>query len=303
MIKRKTGLKRGLDALLSTKSRSYLQNNSFGKQGKENAQSIHQENGLLNVPLECIRPGKYQPRKEMTEEGLEELANSIRSQGIIQPVVLRPTGDDVYELIAGERRWRAAQRVGLETIPAIIKNVPDDAAIAMSLIENIQRENLNVVDEAVALQRLIQEFELTHQQVAEVVGKSRTTITNLVRLLGLNEDTKTLLEHGDIEMGHARALLSLTGDEQSQAGRQVAEKNLSVRETEALVKKLLNPITPQPKSEKTSDIAHLERNISEHYGSLVKIHHNQKGKGKLVIHYSSIDELDGILSKMGVIVE
>ena len=297
MVKRKTGLKRGLDALLATKKT---------KGGTTEEQDTNENNkgdnsldgDLKNIPVEFIQPGKYQPRRDMGDEGLDELANSIRTQGVIQPVVVRPIGKDKYELIAGERRWRATQRAGIADIPAIIKDVPDEAAIAMSLIENIQRENLNAIDEAMALQRLMQEFELTHQETADAVGKSRTTITNLLRLLSLNEETRTLLERGDIDMGHARALLSLTGEEQSAAARQVAEKGLSVRETENLVRKLLNPVIKE-KQQQSPDVLRLERTVSETIGSPVKIIQNRKGKGKLVIQYSSYEELDGILGKMG----
>ncbi len=294
MAKRKTGLKRGLDALLSSKK--VIKKSSSSQQAED---SSNEDGDLRNIPVEFIRPGKYQPRRDMDDGALEELASSIRNQGIIQPVVVRPIGENKYELIAGERRWRAAQKAGLADIPAIIKDVPDDAAIAMSLIENIQRENLNAIDEALALQRLMSEFELTHQGVADAVGKSRTTVTNLIRLLGLNEETRTLLERGDIEMGHARALLSLSMEQQSQAARQVAEKGLSVRETENLVRKLLNPIPFKEKPTKDRDVQRLETGLSEHIGSSVSIQHNKKGKGKLTIQYSSLDQLDGILSKIG----
>ena len=297
MVKRKTGLKRGLDALLASKN---IANKRSSAAELADEPSINPKDGdLRSIPVEFLQPGKYQPRKDIGDEALEELADSIRAQGIIQPVVVRPLGKDSYEIIAGERRWRAAQRAGLADVPALVKDVPDEAAIAMSLIENIQREDLNAIDEAMALQRLMQEFELTHQEVADAVGKSRTTVTNLIRLLSLNEDTRTLLERGDIEMGHARALLSLSGDEQSMAARQVAEKSLSVRETEVLVRKLLNPVPVKEKQEKSRDVQRLEQTLSEHIGSAVQIQYNQKGKGKLVIQYSSLDELDGILGKMG----
>lgn len=302
MAKKRTGLKRGLDALLATKTLANIKTAGQPSSDKKIANK-KQDGDLLNIPVEFLCPGKYQPRRDMGEEGLEELADSIRAQGVIQPVVIRPLGKDRYEIIAGERRWRAAQKAGLADVPAIIKDVPDEAAIAMSLIENIQRENLNAIDEAMALQRLMQEFELTHQEVADAVGKSRTTVTNLLRLLGLNEETRTLLERGDIEMGHARALLSLTGEQQTQGARQVAEKAMSVRETEALVKKLLNPIPVKNKPQKSRDVQRLETNLSEYVGSPVQIHYNNKGKGKLIIQYSSLDELDGILGKMGAATE
>ena len=298
MVKQKTGLKRGLDALLAGKANlNTRQSQTTAGSGLSDNSSANSE--LQNIPVEFIRPGKFQPRKDMGDQALEELADSIRVQGVIQPVVIRPLGKSSYEIIAGERRWRAAQKAGLSNIPVIIKDVPDEAAIAMSLIENIQREDLNAIDEAMALQRLMQEFELTQQQVAEAIGKSRTTVTNLLRLLSLNEETRTMLERGDIEMGHARALLALAGEQQITAARQVAEKGLSVREVEKLVRKLLNPEPPKVKHEKNRDVKHLETRLSEQIGSAVQIEYNKKGKGKLVIQYSSLDELDGIIGKMG----
>ncbi len=299
MVKRKTGLKRGLGALLPNKTPTDQPVDNRTPIQSKAGHGKSPEDALQIVPIEFLKPGKYQPRRDMGEQGLQELADSIKVQGVIQPVVIRPLAKDSYEIIAGERRWRAAQKAGLAEIPAIIKDVPDDAAIAMSLIENIQREDLNAIDEAMALQRLLQEFELTHQEVAEAVGKSRTTISNLLRLLSLNEETKTLLERGDIEMGHARALLSLQGEEQNLSARQVAEKGFSVRDTEALVRKLLNPVITKEKPQKNKDVQRLETNLSEHMGSAVQIQYNKKGKGKLVIQYSSLDELDGILGKMG----
>jgi ParB family chromosome partitioning protein len=301
MVKQKTGLKRGLDALLAGKANLNTRQNQTAGSGSSDDSNTSPE--LQNIPVEFIQPGKYQPRKDMSDQALEELADSIRVQGVIQPVVIRPLGKDSYEIIAGERRWRAAQKAGLSNIPVIIKDVPDEAAIAMSLIENIQREDLNAIDEAMALQRLMQEFELTQQQVAEAIGKSRTTVTNLLRLLSLNEETRTMLERGDIEMGHARAMLALAGEQQNAAARQVAEKGLSVREAEKLVRKLLNPEPPRVKDKKSRDVKNLETRLSEQIGSAVQIEYNKKGKGRLVIQYSSLDELDGIIGKMGGIKE
>jgi len=297
MEKQKTGLKRGLDALLAGKTN--LNTNQNQTTGSDLNESVGTSSQLQTIPVEFLKPGKYQPRKEMDGQSLEELADSIRVQGIIQPVVIRPLGKDSYEIIAGERRWRAAQKAGLSNIPVIIKEVSDEVAIAMSLIENIQREDLNAIDEAVALQRLMQEFELTQQQVAEAIGKSRTTVTNLLRLLSLNEETRTMLERGDIEMGHARAMLALVGEQQNIAARTVAEKGLSVRDAEKLVRKLLSPEPIRVKNEKSRDVTRLETSLSEHIGSSVQIQYNNKGKGKLVIQYSSLDELDGIIGKMG----
>jgi ParB family chromosome partitioning protein len=257
---------------------------------------------LREIPIEFLQPGRYQPRKDMKTEALEELAQSIKTQGIMQPIVVRRihhTGEkERFEIIAGERRWRAAQLAQLDVIPALIKDVPDEAAIAMALIENIQREDLSAIEEAEALYRLQQEFELSHQEVADAVGKSRTTVTNLLRLINLGPDAKNLLEHGDIEMGHARAILNLPADLQAQVARQIANKGLSVRQTEALVKKLANGEKLSDKArpaEKHTDIKHLENQLSEKLGASVQIQHTEKGKGKLVIQYNSLDELDGIL--------
>lgn len=284
MAAKKRGLGKGLDALLGSTSTT-LDSDSSEKEI------------LQQIPIDLLQRGKYQPRQDMHSEALEELAQSIRKQGVMQPIVVRPISENKYEIIAGERRWRATQIAGLDTIPAVVKDVPDDAAIAMSLIENIQRENLNPIEEASALHRLQKEFELTQQQVADAVGKSRTTITNLLRLMSLSESVKRMLEHGDLEMGHARALLSLTGDKQVTAARQVVAKSLSVRQTESLVRKLLaeneNPATT---SKIDPDIKALEERIAETLGAKVLVQANAKGKGKLTIHYNNLDELDGILT-------
>lgn len=289
MSLKKRGLGRGLDALLTTKPALEQQAQS------ENPLSA---NELKKLPIEWLKPGKYQPRKDMSQDALDDLANSIRAQGVIQPIVVRQLAAESYEIIAGERRWRASQLAQLAEIPCIVKDVPDEAAVAIALIENIQREDLNAMEEAVALQRLLDEFELTHQQVADAVGKSRTTVTNLLRLNALNEDVKLLLEHGDIEMGHARALLALDGLMQSDAARTVAAKQLTVRDTENLVRKLLEP-SPQPEPKaKDPDVASLEQRLSERFSAPVLINYNKKGKGNLVISYTSLDELDGILQKL-----
>lgn len=255
------------------------------------------------IPIEFLRPGRYQPRRDMRPEALEELAESIKSQGVIQPIVVRPieknSGQERYEIIAGERRWRASQLAQLETIPALIRDVPDEAAIAMALIENIQREDLNAIEEAEALYRLQQEFDLSHQEVADAVGKSRASVTNLLRLMSLNPSAKTLLENGDIEMGHARAILSLENDLQAQTARQIVSKGLSVRQTEALVRKLNNGEATGKKAkppETSADIRHLQNKLSEKLCAPVQIEHNVKGKGRLIIQYHSLDELDGILA-------
>ncbi|MBG9993180.1 ParB/RepB/Spo0J family partition protein [Pseudoalteromonas sp. NZS127_1] len=300
MSAKKRGLGRGLDALLSSSkpapSASKEQDTSNVSEAVQNAAANNSE--LQKLPIEFLHSGKYQPRKDMSEEALEELASSIRSQGIIQPIVVRPIAHNSFEIIAGERRWRAAQIAKLETVPCIIKDVPDEAAVAIALIENIQREDLNAMEEAVALNRLLIEFELTHQQVADAVGKSRTTVTNLLRLNNLNSDVKILLEHGDIEMGHARCLLALEGEAQSDAARLAVAKALTVRETEKLVRSILEPLPAKEITEKDPDVKQLEQQLAENLGAKVEINYNKKGKGKLVISYTNLDELDGILNRI-----
>lgn len=284
MVRKKPGLGRGLDALLS----------SANPKAEETAAA---DSELQTLPVDRIQRGQYQPRIHIRQENLEELAESIRSQGLVQPIVVRPLGDG-YELIAGERRWRASQMAGLHEIPAVVKPVPDQAAAAMALIENIQREDLNPLEESQALQRLIDEFELTHQQAAEAVGRSRTAVTNLLRLLDLEPDSKTLLDEGSLEMGHARALLALRGREQVTAARHIISKAFSVRETERYIKRLLEqPETSSaPSRKKSPDVQRLESDLSDRLGAPVLISYNMKGKGKLVVTYSNLDELDGILA-------
>ena len=298
MSAKKRGLGRGLDALLSSSKPAPVSQNST-----ELAPVIEQsvdgsKSELQKLAIEFLHSGKYQPRKDMSEEALEELASSIRSQGIIQPIVVRPVADNSYEIIAGERRWRAAQIAKLDVVPCIIKDVPDEAAVAIALIENIQREDLNAMEEAIALSRLLNEFELTHQQVADAVGKSRTTVTNLLRLNNLNDDVKILLEHGDIEMGHARCLLALEGESQSDAARLAVAKALTVRETEKLVRSILEPAPKKETVEKDPDVKQLEQQLADNLGAKVEINYNKKGKGKLVISYTNLDELDGILHRI-----
>ncbi|TMP16835.1 chromosome partitioning protein ParB [Pseudoalteromonas sp. S2721] len=302
MSAKKRGLGRGLDALLSSSKPAPSANDQ--QQATATPEQVsevvaEQSKGeLQKLAIEFLQSGKYQPRKDMSEEALEELASSIRAQGIIQPIVVRQIGADKYEIIAGERRWRAAQLAKLDAVPCIIKDVPDEAAVAIALIENIQREDLNAMEEAIALNRLLNEFELTHQQVAEAVGKSRTTVTNLLRLNNLNEDVKILLEHGDIEMGHARCLLALEGEAQSDAARLAVAKALTVRETEKLVRSILEPAPKKEVQEKDPDVKQLEQKLAENLGAKVEINYNKKGKGKLVISYTTLDELDGILSRI-----
>ncbi len=256
-------------------------------------------NGLRHIPIELIQRGAYQPRVHFEPEALQQLADSIKAQGVIQPIVVRPLAKNKFEIIAGERRWRACQLAGLHEVPALIKDLNDQAAAAISLIENIQREDLNPLEESRALQRLIDEFEMTHLQVAEAVSRSRASVTNLLRLKDLNEDVKLLVDEGAINMGHARALLALNGQEQSLLAAMAAKKDWSVREIERQVKRQLNP---QPKvsaigTKTDPDIKRLQQQVSERLGAPVDLQHKSNGKGKLVINYSSLDELDGILAK------
>jgi ParB family transcriptional regulator, chromosome partitioning protein len=264
---------------------------------------------LAKLPLDQLQRGRYQPRIDMREESLQGLADSIKAQGIVQPIVVRPIdgrslGGDAqgarYEIIAGERRWRAAQMAGLTEIPAVIRRVPDEAAIAVALIENIQRENLNPLEEARALDRLIREFQVTHQQAADAVGRSRAAVSNLLRLLDLPTEVAELVERRALEMGHARALLALPGRRQQvEVGALVAKKSISVRETEAIVRRMLAPAkTAEPADEvaRDPDVQRLERDLAERLGARVAIRHSGSGKGRLVIDYNSLDELDGILA-------
>lgn len=287
MATKKRGLGRGLDALLGGANVSAIQEQAVHADTRE----------LQQLPLDLIQRGKYQPRRDIDPVTLEELAQSIKAQGVMQPIVVRAIGGGRFEIIAGERRWRASQQAGLETIPALVRDVTDEAAIAMALIENIQREDLNPIEEAVALQRLQQEFQLTQQQVADAVGKSRVTISNLLRLIALPEEIKTLLSHGDLEMGHARALLGLPAEQQIDGARHVVARGMTVRQTEALVRQWLStqqPTKSEPKSD--PDIQRLEQRLAERLGSPVQIKHGEKGKGQLVIRYNSLDELQGVLA-------
>lgn len=254
---------------------------------------------LKHLPLDMLQRGKYQPRTHMDRNALEELAASIKSQGVVQPIVVRTLPGGNYEIVAGERRWRAAQIAGLETIPAVVRRVPDEASIAIALIENIQREDLNPVEEAAALQRLIDEFGMTHQRVAEAVGRSRAAVSNLLRLLALNPELRQLLENGRLDMGHARALLALDSARQLQVAREVAERGLSVRQTEELVRRMLSRAnTRKHKRSVDPDIRALQQRLSEKLGAKVHIKHGRGGKGQLTVYYHSLDELDGILRRI-----
>ncbi len=285
---KKRGLGRGLDALLGSTAMAY-------------AETQGEDGTMREIPVDLIRRGRYQPRMDIDPEALEELANSIRVRGVVQPVVVRPAADGMhYELIAGERRWRATQLADLDSIPAVIRAVPDDAAMAMGLIENIQREDLNPVEEANALKRLIEEFELTHQAAADAIGRSRASVTNLLRLLELDEEVRTMLERKELEMGHARALLGLPPPLQRQAASEVARRGLSARETETLVKRLRSPKKPPDKMAKSKDpdVQRLEDELSEELGAVVKVRHGTSGRGSLTIEYSSLDQLDGIIARL-----
>jgi len=297
MSVKKRGLGRGLDALLGGGNATPSVGTDAITIGGPEAAHIGEANARSELPVDLIQRGKYQPRRDIEPESLRELADSIIAQGVIQPISVRPVADQRYEIIAGERRWRAAQLAGLDVIPVVIRDVSDQAAIAMALIENIQREDLNPIEEAVSLQRLQSEFDLTQQEVATAVGKSRSTVANLLRLMTLQEDVQRLVEHGDLEMGHARALLGLAGATQSQAARTVVSKGLSVRQTEALVRHLLAIKKPSVTPKHIDpNIRHLQDDLSQRLGAPVHIQHSAKGKGKLVLTYNSLDELDGILS-------
>jgi len=274
------GLGRGLDALLGGGS------------------DERPREALLALPISRIRPGRYQPRTKMDQQALAELAASIRSQGLMQPLLVRPVDRDRYELIAGERRWRAAQMAGLDEVPALVREVPDDAALAMALIENIQRENLNPMEEAAGVQRLVDEFKMTHEQAADAVGRSRSATTNLLRLLKLARPVQEMLMEGALEMGHARALLALDGARQIETGKRVAAKGLSVRDTEALVQQLLRGGAAARRKSSDRDLARLEEEVSSRLGTTVEIRAGKKGSGKVVVHYSSLEHLDELLKKL-----
>lgn len=293
MSAKRKGLGRGLDALLGE---SLALGDDEPLAGGKNSDGT-----LRNLPVEQLQRGKYQPRRDMHPEALEELASSIRNQGVMQPIVVRPLAEGRYEIIAGERRWRAAQLAGLDHIPTLVRDVGDDAAIAMALIENIQREDLNAIEEATALARLQTEFGLTQQQVADAVGKSRAAVANLMRLLSLEKEVRTLLERGDIEMGHGRALLALQGGRQIEAARAVAAKGMTVRQTESLVKHLLNPREKPPTSlRKDVDTLRLEEQVAEQVGLPVCVEHRANGKGKLSFSYSKLEELEGLLERLQI---
>lgn len=298
----KRGLGKGLDALLSQSTSAQARNIKESNQDVSNENSLVIADGeLKELPIDQLQPGQYQPRQDMSEEALHELTLSIQSQGIIQPIVVRQLLSGKYEIIAGERRWRASKQAGFNKVPCIIREIEDRAAIAMSLIENIQREDLNVIEEAVALERLQSEFSLTHQQVSDAVGKSRTTVSNLLRLNNLVDSVKQLVSEKRLDMGHARALLSLEGEQQAEVAQTIAKKQLTVRETEKLVKKVLQPKDevekkkPEPVSEEIQQqLVGLKQKLSTD----VKLVQGQKDSGKIVINYGNASELQILLSKL-----
>ena len=275
------GLGRGLDALLAANQ------DDEGDKGE-----------LQMLPTHALQPGKSQPRTRMDPGSLEELAASIKAQGIMQPIMVRPVGAETYEIIAGERRWRASQIAGLVQVPCLVREIADEAALAMSLIENIQREDLNPLEEAGGIQRLIDEFDMTHQQAADAVGRSRPAASNLLRLLNLAKPVQELLMAGDIDMGHARALLPLDGASQIQLANQVAARQLSVRDTERLVQQVLNPRLKKSLPQPDRDLLRLEEEIADAIGASVKIKANKKGAGEVSIRFGSLDQLDGLLGRL-----
>lgn len=297
MKKRGLAQGRGLDALLGSIKQA--------REDVQNSQSSHAGAQLEELPLDTLQRGEYQPRREMSPESLNDLAASIQRHGVMQPIVVRRLGSSPalhgvqYEIVAGERRWRAAKQAGLTHIPAIIRDLPDELAIALALIENIQREDLSPMEQANALQRFHDEFGMSHQEIADAVGKARTTVSNLLRLIGLQPEVKTLLEHGDLDMGHARALLSLDAAAQIEVAREVVSRGLSVRQTEQLIRDRQQPTPSKPPRVLPPDVEKLSQRLSERFGAPVQIEHNDKGKGRLTIRYHSLDELDGILAVMG----
>ena len=290
----KRGLGKGLDALLATSSVAATK-----RQQADKAQTLSADGTLKELAISQLVPGRYQPRKDMSDEALAELAESIRAQGVIQPIVVRETAPQQYEIIAGERRWRASRQAGLQKVPCIIKDVNDRATVAIALIENIQREDLNAIEEAQALERLQSEFSLTHQQVAEAVGKSRAAVSNLLRLNQLEAPVKRMVEQRQLEMGHARALLALPNERQLEAAQIVVAKMLTVRDAERLVKKMLTP-EPEPKvAVANPQIEAVENQLSEQFGTQVAINQQKNGKGKIVISFDQADKLEQIVAMLG----
>ena len=275
------GLGRGLDALLAA-----------------NHEEETDKGELQSLPTIALQPGKYQPRTRMDPGSLEELAASIKAQGVMQPIMVRPVGEDGYEIIAGERRWRASQIAGLSEVPCLVREIPDEAALAMSLIENIQREDLNPLEEAGGIQRLIDEFDMTHQQAADAVGRSRPAASNLLRLLQLSAPVQELLMTGKLDMSHARALLPLNGAQQVAVAQRVVQHGLSVREAERLVQQIIQPPKPAAEQPVDRDLLRLQEEISDRLGAAVAIRSSKKGSGKITIEFGDLDQLEGILGRL-----
>jgi len=288
MSSKRRGLGRGLDALL-------------GASAGAHSAAVVSDGQLRELPIDLIERGRFQPRQHIAPDALEELTQSVRARGVVQPIVVRPSQDGHgFEIIAGERRWRAAQAAGLAEIPAVVRDVPDDAALAIALIENIQREDLNVIEEAAAIARLIDEFSLTHQEAADAIGRSRVAVSNLLRLLDLSDEARAFLEQGELDMGHARALLGLKGESQGQAAREVVARGLTARQTEELVRRMKAPDKPPTRASESEDpdVRHLTESLGERLGARVQVVQGGGGKGRLVIHYASLDQLDGILERI-----
>ena len=292
MVKRR-GLGRGLDALLGG-----VADTPARRGARPDPADAAEDGGFRRLPVDLIRRGKHQPRRIVEEATLEELAQSVRTRGIVQPIVVRPAGSGSFEIVAGERRWRAAQMAGLDEVPVVVRDCTDREAAAVALIENIQREDLNPIEEAQGYRSLADEFGLTHQELADTVGRSRSSVSNALRLLDLNEEVRAMVERGELDMGHARALLSLSGAAQSEAAAEVVRRGLSARETERLVRSRLRGESPPQRRVRDPDVVKLETELAERLGAKVRIDHKAKGAGSVTIHYSSLDALDGILERI-----
>ena len=292
MVKRR-GLGRGLDALLGSLSDSPLAEHAHPERT-----GAAEDGSFRRLPVDLIRRGRHQPRRIVEESSLEELAHSVRARGIVQPIVVRPTGSGSFEVVAGERRWRAAQMAGLDEVPAVVRELSDREAAAVALIENIQREDLNPIEEAQGYRSLADEFGLTHQELADAVGRSRSAVSNALRLLDLNDDVRALVEGGELDMGHARALLALAGPAQSEAAAEVVRRGLSARETERLVRSKVKGETPPQPRTRDPDVVNLETKLADRLGAKVRIDHRKKGAGSVIIHYSSLEALEGILERI-----
>ena len=292
MVK-KRGLGRGLDALLGSLSDSPL-----AEHERPDRVDAVGDGSFRQLPVDLIRRGRHQPRRIVEESTLEELADSVRARGIVQPIVVRPAGSGSFEIVAGERRWRAARMAGLDEVPAVVRELSDREAAAVALIENIQREDLNPIEESLGYRSLADEFGLTHQELADAVGRSRSAVSNALRLLELNEDVRALVEVGDLDMGHARALLALTGPAQSETAAEVVRRRLSARETERLVRSKVKGETPARSRTRDPDVVKMETELADRLGAKVRIDHKAKGAGSVTIHYSSLDALDGILERI-----